>query len=89
MATPRRLQFVYTQTAAMVASIIVLVLLDAFTLELFFVISLIGLLIATELTAPFTVTPQWRRRLRWIILLGLVGFGYLIARRIMTILSNS
>lgn len=89
MTTRRRLQFVYAQTAAMVASIITLVLLDAFTLELFFVLSLIGLLITTELTAPFTVTPQWRRRLRWVILLGLVGFGYLVARRIATILSNS
>jgi hypothetical protein len=89
MATPRRLQFVYAQTAAMVASIIILVLLNAFTLELFFVLSLIGLLITTELTAPFTVTPQWRRRLRWVILLGLVGFGYLITRRIVRILSTS
>jgi len=89
MATPRRLQFVYAQTAAMVASIVILVLLNSFTLELFFVLSLIGLLITTELTAPFTVTPKWRRRLRWVILLGLAGFGYLITRRLVRILSTS
>lgn len=89
MATRRRLEFVYAQTAIMVASVFVLVVLGAFSLELFFVLSLIGLLITTELTAPFTVTPEWRRRLRWVIVLGLLGFGYIVARRIHTILSNS
>lgn len=89
MPTQRRLRFIYAQTAAMAGSLIVLVLLDALTLELFFVLSLIGLLVNTELTAPFTISPPWRRRLRWVILCGLIGFGYIVLQRILTILSNS
>ncbi|WP_248897149.1 hypothetical protein [Haloplanus halobius] len=89
MATPRRLRFVYAQTGLMVASVLVLVLLGAFSLELFFVLSLISALVVTELTAPFSTTPAWRRRLRWVLLLGLLGFGYIVARRIATILANS
>jgi hypothetical protein len=53
-----------------------------------FVVSLIGLLVVTELTAPFTITPAWRRRLLWIIGVGLLGFGYIVIRRILEILPS-
>lgn len=86
MATHRRLRFVHAQVAWMLAAVVVLVLLESLTLELFFVISLIGFLVVVELTAPFNVTPAWRRRLRWIILVGLAVFGYIVVRRIIEIL---
>jgi hypothetical protein len=73
----------------MLASVVALALLDALSLELFFVCSLLVLLVATELTEPLAVTPRWRRRIRWAILVGLAGFGYLVVRRIQTILANS
>jgi len=60
--------------------------LDSLTVELFFVISLIGLLIVVELTAPFRITPQWRKRLWVLIGLGLLGFGVIVIRRILDIL---
>jgi hypothetical protein len=63
-----------------------LTLLNALELELFFVVSLIGLLVVVELTAPFNVTPRWRRRLLPIIVLGLAGFSYIVIRRILEIL---
>lgn len=85
----RSFRFVIAQTAGMLASLILLTLLRAFSLELFFVLSLISLLVVTELTAPFQLTPTWRRRLLWIILIGLGGFGYIVIRRILTILENS
>jgi len=53
-----------------------------------FVCSLLGLLVTTELTGPVAVTPRWRRRIRWLILLGLAIFGYIVLRRIQTILAN-
>lgn len=87
MATRRRQRFVLAQVAVMLAAVFLLVLLDAFTLELFFVLSLIGLLVVTELTAPFAVAPRWRKRLRWVILLGLLVFGYIVALRIRAILN--
>jgi hypothetical protein len=86
MATRRRNQLVHGQLAWMLGTIVALTLLGALTYELFFVVSLIGFLIVVELTAPFNVTPRWRRRLRWIILLGLIVFGYIVVRRILAIL---
>jgi hypothetical protein len=82
----RRDRFLVGQLAWMVAVLFVLVLLDSFSYELFFVVSLIGLLVVTELTMPFRVTPPWQRRLRWVILVGLVGFAYVVVRRILEIL---
>ncbi len=70
----------------MLAAVVGLAALGALSLELFFVVSLIGFLIVVELTAPFAVTPRWRRRLVWLVALGLVGFGYVVIRRILEIL---
>jgi hypothetical protein len=86
MQTTRRLQFVHAQLAWMLGVIFLLALLGSLTIELFFVVSLIGLLIVVELTAPFRITPQWRKRLWVIIGLGLVGFGVIVIRRILDIL---
>nr|WP_187290155.1 MULTISPECIES: hypothetical protein [Natrinema] len=80
------MQFVHGQIAWMIATVLVLTLLNALSYELVFVLSLIGFLIITELTAPFNVTPTWRRRLRWLILLGLAGFAVIVVRRILDIL---
>lgn len=80
------MQFVRGQVAWMVATVLALALLGSLSYELFFVCSLIGLLIVTELTAPFNVTPEWRSRLKWLILIGLAGFAYVVVRRILEIL---
>ncbi|ELY37697.1 hypothetical protein [Natronorubrum tibetense] len=81
------MRFVRWQLAWMLAAILALAAVGAFSYELFFVLSLLGLLIVTELTAPVAVTPDWRRRLRWLILLGLTGFAVIISRRVLEILS--
>lgn len=86
MTTQRRSRFLYGLTAWISLSIFILTLLEAVTLELVFVISFIGFLVATELTAPFTITPRWRRRLKWVILIGLITFGAIVIRRILAIL---
>ena len=86
MQTTRRLQFVHAQLAWMLSVILLLGLLGSLTLELFFVVSLIGVLIVVELTAPFRVTPAWRKRLWVVIGVGLLGFGIIVIRRILEIL---
>ena len=86
MQTARRQRFVVATTGWFLAVALLLVLLDSLTLELFFVLSLIGFLIAMELTAPVGVTPRWRRRLRWLLVPALVVFAYLVVRRILAIL---
>jgi len=86
MPTQRRMQFVRGNVAWMVGTVLVLALLNALSYELVFVCSLIGFLVVTELTAPFNVTPTWRRRLRWLIAAGLVVFAIIVVRRILEIL---
>ena len=67
----------------MITTILALSVLGAFSYELFFTVSLVGLLAITELTAPARVTPQWRRQLRWVIAIGLLIFAFLVGRRIL------
>ncbi|MFD1570489.1 hypothetical protein [Halorubrum laminariae] len=86
MPLEKRRRFVYGVVAWMLGTILVLTALDAVELELFFVLSLIGLLVVVELTAPFNVTPRWRRRLLPVIIAGLAGFSYIVIRRILEIL---
>ena len=86
MAIGRRRRFVYGVVAWMLGATVFLTLLGSLELELFFVVSLIGLLVVVELTAPFNVTPRWRRRLIPVIAVGLAGFGYIVVRRILEIL---
>jgi hypothetical protein len=86
VATRRRLRFLHLQAGWMLGTIVVLSLLGSLSLELFFLVTLLGFLVQVELTAPFAVTPDWRRRLTWLILLGLLGFGYIVLRRVLAIL---
>ncbi|WP_435065493.1 hypothetical protein [Halobaculum sp. EA56] len=86
MTSQRRARFIRAQLAWMCGAVLVLVLLDSLEYELVFVVSLIGFLVVTELTAPFAVTPAWRRRIKWLIGVGLLVFGYIVIRRILAIL---
>lgn len=86
MGVGRRQRFIYGVVAWMLTSIVLLTLLGALELELFFVVSLIGLLVVVELTAPLNITPRWRRRLVLVILIGLAGFSYIVINRILEIL---
>ena len=86
MSTRRRQRFIHGQLAWMLAVIVLLTLLDSLELELVFVLSLIGVVVIVELTAPFNVTPRWRRRLLPLIALGLLGFAVIVVRRILAIL---
>ncbi|THE65049.1 hypothetical protein D8Y22_07425 [Salinadaptatus halalkaliphilus] len=85
MTTHRRMQFVYGQLAWMLGTVLVLTVLGSVSLELFVSCSLIGVLVLSELTVPLNVAPAWRRRLPWLIALGLAGFGLLVVRRLLLI----
>jgi len=86
MVTQKRQQFIHAQLAWMLGVIILLGVLGSLSLELFFVLSLIGFLIVIELTASPTITPPWRTRLFWFVALGLTVFGIIVIRRILEIL---
>ena len=87
MATTRRQRFVNGQIAVMLASVLGLSLIESFSLGLFVLVSLVGFLFLTVATAPVNVTPQWRSRLKWPIVLGFAIFAYLLARQVASILS--
>lgn len=86
MQTNRRLRFIHAQIAWSLSALLMLTILNTLTLEVFFVVSLIGLLIIIELTTLFRITPKWRKRLWVVIGLGLLGFGIIVIRRIVEIL---
>jgi hypothetical protein len=86
MTTARRERFINGQLAWMVATILVLVALGGFSYELFFLLSVLGLLIVTGLRMPIAVTPRWRVRLKWLLLVALIGVGIIVVRRIIVIL---
>lgn len=55
-------------------------------LEVFFVLLLIGLLVVVELIDPVSVQPRSMRRLKYIVAVGVIIFGSIVARRVMEIL---
>ena len=65
--------------------VLFLALLNA-SIELFFVYSLLWLLALGDITSPLNVTPEWRWRLRWVVGIGVVGFGYIIIRESLRVL---
>lgn len=81
MAIPRRLRFVHALTAWLLGTVLLLTAFDSLTAEWLYSFSLVGLFVAIELTAPFTVTPRWRRRLRSVIIIGMTGLGFIVVRR--------
>lgn len=58
-----------------------LIALEAFSYQLFFVCSLIGLLAARELTLTLHVELAWQRYVHWLTVLGLAGFVFVLARQ--------
>lgn len=85
MSISRRMRFVHGQVAWMVAATLGLAVLGSFSFDLFLVVSLLGVLIVAGLTAPVNVTPAWRRRLRVVVVLCLLGFAVVTGRRLLEI----
>lgn len=55
-------------------------------IEIFFVLNLIGFLVLVELTSPFNFKPEWKQRLKWVVLIGAIGFLIIVAKKVMNIL---
>jgi len=81
MTVSRRLRFVHALTAWLLGTVLLLTVFDTLSAEWFYSISLVGLFVAIELTAPFSVRPRWRRRLRGVIIVGMAGLGSIVVRR--------
>lgn len=82
----RQQRFVRGQLAWMLGSVIGLSALGMLSIELFFVVSLVGLLALVELTQPVNVSPRWRSRLKWFVALGALGFVLFVVKRVLEFL---
>ena len=80
MSLSRKRRFVYSTVGVMLATVCAIVLLNALTLELFFIVSFVCFLVLVETQTPTSVSSRWHRRLRWVVL-GLPVFGYIAVRR--------
>ena len=87
MADPR-LQFVRYLVAWLVATLLVLVALDRFSLVQYYVLSIVGCYLVTEVAATETVSVTWRRRVRIVGLLLGIGFVVVVARQIQLIVAG-
>ena len=67
-------------------ALLVLVFSGLMVLELYFVVSLVGFLIIAELTAPVNISLGWRGRIRVFVVLGLLGFVYVLSLRALSAL---
>jgi len=85
MTTERTQRFVNAQIALMLGTILCLAVIDTLTLELFAVVSIIGFVLLVVATAPVNVTPRWRSRLKWPVLLGILLFVYLVIREVLSV----
>jgi hypothetical protein len=57
-------------------------------LEIFFVLWLIGILIAVELIDPAFARPSYLRYLRYAIATGVILFGAIVANKVLEILNS-
>jgi len=65
-----------------------MVLARNLSLEIFFVLWLIGLLVIVELIGPSFVQPAYLRYLKYLIAAGVIVFAVIVAKKVMEILST-
>jgi hypothetical protein len=65
-----------------------MILARSVDLEIYFVLFLIGLLIVVELIDTISATPRYLSHLRYIIAVGVVIFGWIVATKVLEILSQ-
>jgi hypothetical protein len=81
MRMSRREWIIVGQAVLMLASIFILSMVGAFSLELFSVISFVGFLFLVTVT--LNTRLPWRRRLGWPIAIGLAVFTFLLVRAVL------
>ena len=66
---------------------IFMLLLQRFDLEIFFVLTLIGILVIAELIKQQYVQPKYQRYLGYLIGAGIVVFGIIVIKKVVEILA--
>lgn len=71
----------------LVLTLATLLILSLFTMENFFIVSFIGLLVIMQVFGPVRSRPQWWVVLRWIKNIGLVVFALIMLSRISAVVN--
>lgn len=78
MVTQLRQRLLHLTVGWMLATVGIVSLFGAISLEYIYLLSLFGFHMIVKLVSPTTVRPRWRERLRWPILTSLAGVPVLI-----------
>ena len=79
-------RFVYSLLALTFGTIMILVLLNVYALEIFLVLLIIEFLVLVELTKPSIINAAWRRNIVVFIVLCVIVFAIILYQRTATIL---
>jgi len=82
----KQLRFVYLLSVWMFIVLFFLIIGNKLDIEIFFVLNLIGFLVLVELTTPFHFKPEWKNRLKWVVLAGMMGVSYIVIRKVQKII---
>lgn len=63
-----------------------LLIFDVLSLELYFMLCLIGFLVIVHTTGPFVSRPRWRSRINLVIAAGILILALIVAGKIFDIL---
>jgi hypothetical protein len=63
-----------------------LLIFDVLSLELYFMLCLIGFLVIVQTSGPFISRPRWRSRINIAIIAGIVVFALIVTGKILDIL---
>ena len=79
-------RFVYSLLALTFGTIIILVLLNVYALEIFLVLLIIEFLVLIELTKPSVINMAWRKNITVFIVICVIVFAIILYQRTATIL---
>ena len=79
-------RFVYSLIALIFITIFLLVLLNIYSIEIFFVLLIIEFLFVVELTEPFHFKAAWRRNIIFVIIFCIIVFSLIVYQRVIHIL---
>lgn len=82
----KQLRFVYLLSFWMFIVLFFLVIGNNLDIEIFFVLNLIGFLVLVELTTLFHFKPAWMNRIKWVVLTGVIGFSYIVMKKVLAII---
>lgn len=62
--------------------LVMLIVTKNLSYEYYFVLSLICFMVLIELSGPFSVKPQWKARANMIMIIGVLVFGIIVAKKL-------